>query len=344
MIGHTQKLNSESWKNLPWKKFRKNLFRLQKRVYKAVREGDTAKARSLQKLILRSRAARFLAIRQVTQLNNGKKTAGIDGKLALTFKERFELEQKLKIHATNWKHQKLRSIPIPKKDGSKRVLKVPTISDRAWQCLSKFALEPAHEATFSERSYGFRPGRSAHDAQKILFLNLRSTSKGYDKRVIELDIKKCFDRINHSSIMQRLIAPKSIKQGIFRSLKAGANPEFPEQGTCQGGVVSPLLANIALNGIEKIGEFKSTNGKITSKCVRYADDMCFILKPEDDSNQILDAIKEFLAQRGMEISEKKTNHHTMATYHTGVSVTASSTTVRWHESSKNNTIHADIAV
>lgn len=133
-------LNSESWVNLPWKQFRRDLFRLQKRTYKAVREGDTAKARSLQKLIMRSVAARFLAIRQVTQLNNGKKTAGIDGKLALDFKERFELEQKLKTQANNWKHQGLRSIPIPKKDGSKRILKVPTVYpyctsfNRFWGC------------------------------------------------------------------------------------------------------------------------------------------------------------------------------------------------------------------
>jgi RNA-directed DNA polymerase len=295
MIGHIQKLDSEFWINLPWKQFRRDLFRLQKRTYKAVREGNTAKTQSLQKLIMRSRAARFLAIRQVTQLNNGKKTAGIDGKLALNFKERFELEQKLKIQANNWNHQGLRSIPIPKKDGSKRILKVPTISDRAWQCLAKFALEPAHEATFHARSYGFRPGRSAHDAQKVLFSNLRSFANGKGKRVIELDISKCFDRISHISIMKRLIAPKAIKLGIFRCLKAGVNPEFPEQGTCQGGVVSPLLANVALNGIEDI-----------HKSVRYADDMVFLLKLEDNATQILDNVKEFLAQRGMEISEKKT--------------------------------------
>ena len=158
MIRHIQKLNSESWKRLPWKKFRKNLFRLQKRVWKAVRAGDMRRARSLQKLILKSIAARFLAIRQVTQLNAGKKTAGVDGKLALTFKERFSLEEQLRLKAKNWKHQGLREIPIPKKDGTTRMLKVPTISDRAWQCLAKYALEPAHEATFHARSYGFRTG------------------------------------------------------------------------------------------------------------------------------------------------------------------------------------------
>ena len=305
MIGHTNTISSESWEFLPWKKFQINLFRLQKRVYKAVRAGDKAQARSLQKLILRSQAARFLAIRQVTQLNQGRKTAGIDRKLALTFKERFELEEELRLKANNWKHQGLRQIPIPKKDGTKRILKVPTISDRAWQCLAKYALEPAHEATFHGRSYGFRTGRGTHDAQKILFNNLKSNSNGIQKRVIELDISKCFDRINHTSIMENLIAPSGLKLGIFRCLKAGTNVEFPEQGTPQGGVVSPLLANIALNGIESIGDFRN-DGRIMSRCIRYADDMVFILKPEDDAKKILETVKEFLAKRGMEISEHKT--------------------------------------
>ena len=307
MIRHTnKKISSEFWEFLPWKKFQINLFRLQKRVWKAVRAGDLLKAKSLQKLILRSQAARFLAIRQVTQLNQGKKTAGIDGKLALTFKERFELEKELKVKTNNWIHKGLREVPIPKKDGTKRILKVPTISDRVWQCLAKYALEPAHEATFHPRSYGFRPGRSAHCAQKHLFDNLNSKRKGHLKRVIELDIKKCFDRISHSTIMENLIAPSKLKLGIFRCLKAGTSIGYPDQGTCQGGVVSPLLANIALNGIEKIGEYKISSGKIISKCVRYADDMIYILKPEDDENQILEKIKQFLAARGMEVSEQKT--------------------------------------
>ncbi|MGB5711186.1 MAG: reverse transcriptase domain-containing protein [Waterburya sp.] len=295
MIRHTNKLSSESWEFLPWKKFQVTLFRLQKRVYKAVRAGDLQKARSLKKPILRSRAARFLAIRQVTQLNNGKKTAGIDGKLALTFKERFELEDQLRLKANDWKHKGLREIPIPKKDGTKRILKVPSISDRAWQAIAKYALEPAHEATFHARSYGFRTGRSAHDAQKKLFHFLRSSCNGIEKRIIELDIQKCFDRISHSSIMDNLIAPSGLKLGIFRCLKAGTNVGFPEQGTPQGGVCSPLLANIALNGIEDI-----------HKSIRYADDMVFILQPNEDANKILEAVKEFLAARGMEISERKT--------------------------------------
>ena len=286
---------SELWKSFKWKKFQKILFRLQKRVYKAVQVGDKRKARSLQKLILKSQSAKLLAIRQVTQLNAGKKTAGIDGKASLSFEERFALATELSKHHTNWKHKGLREIPIPKKDGTTRMLKVPTIADRAWQCLAKYALEPAHEATFHERSYGFRTGRSTHDAQKILQINLRSVSNGIDKRVIELDIEKCFDRINHSAIMDNLIAPAGLKLGIFRCLKAGTNVGFPDQGTPQGGVVSPLLANIALNGIEEI-----------HTSVRYADDMVIILKPNDDAEAILNRISEFLADRGMKVSERKT--------------------------------------
>ncbi|GAX40075.1 reverse transcriptase homolog [Tolypothrix sp. NIES-4075] len=193
MIRHSHEA-SESWRNLNWKKFRRDLFRLQCRVFKAIREGNKRKALSLQKLILKSKAARFLAIRQVSQLNAGKKTAGVDGKKSLIFKERFELEELLKISVNNWMHQKLRSIPIPKKDGTTRMLKIPTIADRTWQCLAKYAIEPAHEALFHERSYGFRPGRSAHDAQRILFQNLKADANGINKRVIELDIEKCVRR------------------------------------------------------------------------------------------------------------------------------------------------------
>ncbi|MEH2336922.1 group II intron reverse transcriptase/maturase [Nostoc sp.] len=305
MIRHSYK-TSESWKALPWKKFRRNLFRLQKRVYKAVQVGNKRKARSLQKLILKSTSARFLAIRQVSQLNAGKKTAGIDGKKSLSFEERFNLEELLKVNSGNWKHQGLREIPIPKKDGTTRILKIPTIADRAWQCLAKYALEAAHEATFHARSYGFRTGRSAHDAQKYIFQNLRSQSKGIEKRVIELDIEKCFDKINHSAIMDELIAPKGLKLGIFRCLKAGVNPEFPEQGTPQGGVVSPLLANIALNGIESIHRYRDAANACKEPSIRYADDMVIILRPEDNAIEILERISEFLRNRGMQVSQKKT--------------------------------------
>lgn len=139
MIRHNRNV-SESWRGLAWKQFQRNLFRLQRRVFKAVQVRDYRRAKSLQKLILKSTSARLLAIRQVTQLNAGKKTPGVDGKASLTFEERFELSEELRLHGSDWKHQPLREIPIPKKNGKTRILKVPTIADRAWQCLAKYAL------------------------------------------------------------------------------------------------------------------------------------------------------------------------------------------------------------
>ncbi|WP_365975523.1 reverse transcriptase N-terminal domain-containing protein [Moorena sp. SIO4G3] len=128
------RLASELWKSFDWKKAKKDLFRLQKRVFKAVRDGDIGKARSLQKLIMKSRAAQMMAIRQVTQLNQGKKTAGVDGVKSMDYYERIKLAKRLQKEGNNWKHSGLREIPIPKKNGKTRILKVPTLADRAWQC------------------------------------------------------------------------------------------------------------------------------------------------------------------------------------------------------------------
>jgi group II intron reverse transcriptase/maturase len=312
----TSNSDSELWKNLPWKKFRKNLFRLQCRVWKAIRVGDRKRANSLQKLILKSRSARLLAIRQVTQLNQGKKTAGVDGKASLNYKQWLEIDNLLKEQVHTWTHNKLREISIPKKDGTQRILKVPTIADRAWQCIIKYILEPAHEAIFNPRSYGFRPSRSAYDAQKYLFDNLRSKSHGKDKIILEMDIEKCFDRINHKHLMSQVIAPQKAKLGLWKCLKVGVNPEFPEQGTPQGGVCSPLLANIALNGIEAI-----------HKSVRYADNMVFIFKKSDDQAKVFDEIIGFLRVRGLNIKKAKTRF---------VSATAGFDFLGWQFKVQNN--------
>ena len=288
--------HSDYWRKLPWRKFQRKIFRLQKRIWKAIRVGDFGISQEPPKAITEKPSGSMgRAVRQVTQLNLGKKTAGVNGKTALNFEERRALVQKLSKHYKDWKHQSLRKVPIPKKDGTKRILKIPTIADRAWQCLCKLAIEPAHEATFHARSYGFRPGRSTWDCQKLIFSNLRSNSNGINKRILELDIKRCFDRISHSHMMAEVIAPQFVKIGLWKCLKAGISPEFPDQGTPQGGVISPLLANIALNGIEDI-----------HPSVRYADDMVVFLKPKDSEQKILARISEFLAKRGLEVKPEKT--------------------------------------
>lgn len=205
----TQTIEVDNWKALPWKTFQKTVFRLQVRIFKARKNGNHKLVRKLQKLLLSSKAAKYLAVRQVTQLNQGKSTAGVDGKTALNPKERMQLASDLTTGWKTWNHKALRRVRIPKKDGTLRKLGIPTIGDRAYQCLLKYALEPAAEATFHGNSYGFRPGRGAHDVQKRLQQALNSSAKGISKTILEMDIEKCFDRISHEAIMSKVKLPEA---------------------------------------------------------------------------------------------------------------------------------------
>ena len=296
----------EDWKKLPWKEFEQTLFRLQHRVYKASLENDTEKCLKLQSLILGSACSRYLAVRQVTQLNLGKKTAGIDGVKVLTPVQRIKLAEELKSINT-WKHQPLKRVFIPKPNGELRPLGIPTIKDRAMQCLLKYALEPHHEAHASKGSIGFRPGRCTHDIQKLIFLNLNSNANGHQKSILELDIEKCFDKIDHNKLMSLIVLPTTAKRIIQSALKAGVLNERIRtlEGTPQGGVISPLLCNIALNGVEDLHNVK--RGKETrQRGLRYADDMIFFVKEGEDSESLRSKIDAFLATRGLKVKEAKT--------------------------------------
>jgi RNA-directed DNA polymerase len=247
---NTSHFEDETWVEKPWKKFEIVVFRLQKRIYKASREGNFRKVKKLQRLLLKSRSAKFLTVRQVTQLNTGKKTPGIDGKANLNDAERIQLVEELQGNSQNWNHKEVRRIFIPKKNGEKRPLGIPIIADRAWEALIKLALEPAAEAVFHPRSYGFRPGRSTWDAAKHIFSMTNSSRSGtnFSGKIYELDIEKCFDRIDHNYQMQTIRLPKQYKMGVWKALKAGVmigfNREDTMEGTPQGGVFSPLLANL----------------------------------------------------------------------------------------------------
>ena len=217
----TTELNPvDKWKSIPWRKLRKIVFRLQVRIFKAQKNGNVSLVRKLQKLLLSSKAAKLLAIRQVTQLNTGRKTAGVDGKKALEPSQRLALLEVLVKNWKQWKHQPLKRVFIPKADGTKRGLGIPTISDRAYQCLIKYALEPTAEAMFNAHSYGFRPSRSCHDIQRQLFNNLNSSSNGVEKRILELDIEKCFDKIDHKFLMQSVQLPLVSKTGSLSGNKS----------------------------------------------------------------------------------------------------------------------------
>lgn len=306
MTATISNIYADEWKKLPWKKFQQNLFRLQHRIYKAAQKNDYDSVKRLQSLLLGSKSSKYLAVRQVTQLNAGKKTAGVDGIKSLYPKERLHLVTELNSMRT-WKHRKLKRVYIPKPNGKQRPLGIPTINDRAMQCLVKYALEPVYEAFASDGSYGFRPGHSTWDVQNRLFQNLKSNCNGHKKTILEVDIEGCFDNINHDKIMELSTLPGAAKRFLKSALVAGVLKERDKTlvGTPQGGVISPLLCNIALHGIEDLNNVK-IKGQKYQRGLRYADDMVFILQPNECGPTLLNRVKDFLSSRGLKANMAKT--------------------------------------
>lgn len=317
-------MNAESkptykWKDIPWQKLERNVFKLQKRIYKASRRGDVRTVHRLQKLLTKSWAAKCLAVRRVTQDNQGKKTAGVDGIKSLTPKQRLALIEKLKLSTKATPTRRV-WIPKPGKD-EKRPLGIPTMYDRAMQGLTKLALEPEWEALFEPNSYGFRPGRSCHDAIGAIFIAIHSKAK----YVLDADIAKCFDKINHERLLEKLNTYPTLRRQIRAWLKAGVmdgKELFPSiEGTPQGGVISPLLANIALHGMENeiknladTFDMKRPDGTQLSKrdkrksvsIIRYADD--FVILHEDLTvvQRCQEVISNWLKSMGLELKPSKT--------------------------------------
>ncbi|MFM6877733.1 MAG: reverse transcriptase domain-containing protein, partial [Microcystis panniformis] len=262
--------------------------------------------RKLQRLLVKSYYARLLAVRKVTQDNQGKKTAGVDGVIAVSPEQRLNLTEEIK---GTLKAKPLRRVWIPKPGrDEKRPLGIPTIKDRARQALIKSALEPEWEAKMEGTSYGFRPGRSAHDAISRIYLSIKQGSYF----VLDADIAKCFDRINHNFLLSKIPCPSSLKRDIKQWLKAGVLDngvfEETETGTPQGGIISPLLANIALDGMARLIEtlFPKKNNRNQAVLIRYADDFVVISPSLEIIEQCQTAISEWLKPIGLELKPEKT--------------------------------------
>lgn len=297
---------TKEWRDINWAKVQRKVFKLQKRIFQAVKSGQKAKARKLQKLLMKSHYAKLLAVRKVTQDNRGKKTAGIDGVTVIKDYQRMKLVSNLEIEG--YKSKALRSVWIPKPGRKeKQPLGIPTIQDRAMQALVKLALEPYWEAQYEGTSYGFRPGRSAHDAIERIYKAIRLG----EKYVLDADIAQCFDKINHDYLLSKLDCPKDIRQLIKQWLKAGVldNGVFDktEAGTPQGGVISPLLANIALDGmIRDVSQSFGKADRYQPRIIRYADDFVVIHNDLKVILQCKTLISHWLERVGLELKPEKT--------------------------------------
>jgi RNA-directed DNA polymerase len=299
-------------KDLPWKKIQVKVFKLQHRIYQASKSGNVKKVHRLQRLLTKSWGAKCLAVRRVTQENQAKKTAGVDGIKFLTPKQRIEMVNTLEIEASGLPTRRV-WIAKPGKD-EKRPLGIPVIRDRATQALLKLALEPEWEALFEPNSYGFRPGRSTQDAVEAIHTAFCQKAK----YVLDADIAKCFDKINHQKLVLKLNTFPLFERVIRDWLKPGVIDQgnlFPtEEGTPQGGVISPLLANVDLHGLETtIKNAFPTKVKIDGKShlwkpqiIRYADDFVMVHPDRQAIEKCQEIASKWLAELDLELKPSQT--------------------------------------
>jgi RNA-directed DNA polymerase len=310
-------MGSDEWGAIDWKAVEIMVYRLQTRIFKAKRRGDTKQVHRLQKLLMKSRSAKLLAVRRVTQDNAGKKTAGVDGVKSLRPQQRLDLANNL--YLTN-KSKPARRVMIPKPGtAEERPLGIPCMVERARQMLVKLALEPEWEAVFEPNTYGFRMGRSAHDAIEAIFNSIRYKSK----YVLDADITKCFDRICQKKLLAKLNTFPKLTRQINAWLKSGVVMDgqlFPtNQGTPQGGVVSPLLALIALHGLETAIKSCVNQGRPqrTLAVVVYADDFVVLHPSLEVIQKCRQAAENWLNEMSLELKPSKTRISHTLTPHEG---------------------------
>jgi RNA-directed DNA polymerase len=304
------------WRAVDWRRVQDDVRRLRQRIFAASQAGDLKRVRNLQKLMLRSRANALLSVRRVTEVNAGRATAGIDGQTVLFDQGKAELAEWMQHRSGSWKALPVKRVFIPKR-GGKRGLGIPVIVDRCLQAVTVNALEPEWEARFEAKSYGFRPGRSCQDAIAAIFWTVASR-RAKRRWVLDADLTAAFDRADHEHILDQL-GTFPAREAVADWLRAGVIDQGrfapTERGTPQGGVISPLIFNIALHGMERAAgaayrwnpyreSMDSVSG--TPVLVRYADDLVALCDSRDQAETVKARLTPWLASRGLTFNEDKT--------------------------------------
>jgi RNA-directed DNA polymerase len=288
---HTHSVSLEA---TSWKKFKIKTFRLQCRIYKAMRNGNVRYVIKLQKILISSSAARYTAMREISSQNVVYKL----------------INEKKK---NDGGHSRIQKIPETKIEKDKNIFQKLTTGDRITRYIWKMALEPAHEAIFCCNSYGFRPNKSPWDLQKAISIWINGIPPSFKTKVLKIEINECFDKINHNFLVKELILPKKNKIKIFTSLKEGILDKnvFNKNTKFNKKILEPLLGNITLHGIETLNESKSFSKQILkskynlSKGFRYANNMVYILEENENEDILIGRVKKFLKTRGLELKIKK---------------------------------------
>jgi RNA-directed DNA polymerase len=309
--------DASAWLSVDWQRAEDEVRRLRQRIFTATQAGDLARVRNLQKLMLRSRSNALMSVRRVTEINAGRETAGVDGRTVLLASQKAALADWAQHRPASWTPRPVKRVFIPKANGRKRPLGIPVIADRALQAVVLGALEPEWEARFEPKSYGFRPGRGCHDAIEAIFCTVVGPNP-HRRWILDADLAAAFDRIDHRRLVAEL-GSFPARDMIEGWLKAGVIENGilapTREGTPQGGVISPLLLNVALHGLEAgagaryFPDGRKDAGKSvpgSPVAVRYADDLVALCVSAKQAQQVKDRLTQWLAPRGLAFNEDKT--------------------------------------